>query len=110
LLRNGGSSARAFAFHIFLGCDFNLVPVEAMVLVEARILGGDYSVLEVGRDLAERNEGVAFAIRLVVYPGLHAPLDVYRSGWRIDPPRGHKRQRGKQPKKRCGDDKPSKNG
>ena len=32
-------------------------------------------VLEIGRDLAERNEFVAFAIRRVVNPGLQAALD-----------------------------------
>src|ERR1700723_2441374 len=30
------------------------------VLVEARVLSGDNSVLQIGRDLAERNEFVAF--------------------------------------------------
>jgi hypothetical protein len=43
-----------------------------------RVLCGDYSVLEIGRDLAERNEFVAFAIRRVVNPGLQAALDVHR--------------------------------
>jgi hypothetical protein len=49
-----------------------------MVLVEAGVLRGDYSVLEIGRDLAERNEFVAFVIWSVVYPGLQAALDVHR--------------------------------
>jgi len=35
-------------------------------------------VLEVGRDLAERNELVAFVIRSVVNPGLQAALYVHR--------------------------------
>src|SRR4029077_9962590 len=65
LLRNGGSSASAAAFQIVFGSDFDLLPIESMVLVEVRVLGGDYSVLEIGRDLAERNEFVAFAIRLL---------------------------------------------
>jgi hypothetical protein len=34
-----------------------------MVLVEVRVLCGDYGVLEIGRDLAERNEFVAFRDR-----------------------------------------------
>jgi len=49
-----------------------------MVLVEARVLRRDYSVLEIGRDLAERNEFVAFVIRSMVNPGLQAALDVHR--------------------------------
>ena len=106
LLRNGGSSARALAFHIFLGSDLDLVPIEAVVLVEARILRGDHSVLKIGRDLAERNECGPFAIRRVVYPGLRATLDVQSGGRRIDPPRGHKRERGQRPKKHYGEAKP----
>jgi len=86
------------------------VPIEAMVMVEARVLRGDDSVLEVGRDLAERNELVAFAIRLVMNPGLHAALDVYCGcGW-VDPSSSHKGQRGKRPKKQHSDDKPSDEG
>jgi hypothetical protein len=49
-----------------------------MVLVEARVLRGDYSVLEIGRDLAERNEFVVFVIRSVVNPCLQMALDVHR--------------------------------
>ncbi len=40
LLRNGGSSASAIAFQIVFGSDLDLVPIEPMVLVEARILRG----------------------------------------------------------------------
>src|SRR6516162_8257682 len=81
-----------------------------MVLVEVRVLCGDYSVLEIGRDLAERNEFVAFAIRRVVNPGLQAALDVHRGCRWVDPPGGHKGQRGKRPKKYHADDKPSNKG
>jgi hypothetical protein len=49
-----------------------------MVLVEVRVLCGDYSVLEIGRDLAERNEFVVFVIRSVVNPGLQPALDMHR--------------------------------
>lgn len=90
LLREGGASARATAFQIVLGSDVDRVPIEAVVLVEARVLGGDDSVLEIGRDLAEWDEGVAGAVGLVVYPGLQAALDVDRGGGWVDPPRGHK--------------------
>jgi hypothetical protein len=81
-----------------------------MVLVEVRVLCGDYSVLEIGRDLAERNEFVAFAIRRVVNPGLQAALDVHRGCRGVDPPGGHKDQRSKRPKKHRSDDKPSNSG
>jgi hypothetical protein len=67
-------------------------------------------VLEIGRDLAERNEFVAFAIRRVVNPGLQAALDVHRGCRWVDPPGGHKDQRGKRPKKHHADDKPSNKG
>ncbi|MFZ0861000.1 MAG: hypothetical protein WCA27_14575 [Candidatus Sulfotelmatobacter sp.] len=53
------------------------MPIEPMVLVEVRVLRGDNSVLKIGRDLAERNEFVAFMIRSVVNPGLQPALDVH---------------------------------
>src|ERR1700675_3936499 len=81
-----------------------------MMLVEVRVLCGDDSVLEIGRDLAERNEIVAFAIRRVVNPGLQAALDVHRGRRRVAPPGGQKDQRGKRPKKHHADDKPLKKG
>jgi len=88
LLGNGGSSASALAFQIVLGSDFDLVPIESVVVVEVGVLGGDYGVLEIGRDLAERNEFVAFAIGRVVNPGLKTALDVNRGcGW-VDPAGG----------------------
>jgi hypothetical protein len=61
LLRNGGSSASAIAFQSVFASDLDLVPIESMVLVEARILCGDYSVLEIGRDLAKRNDPAPLA-------------------------------------------------
>ena len=78
MLRNGGSSATAAAFQIVFGGDFDLVPIEAMVLVEARVLGGDYRVLEIELDLVERNEFVAFVIGSAVNPGLQPALEVHR--------------------------------
>ena len=107
LLREGGSSANAAAFHIFFGSELERVPIEAMVLVETRVLSCDYSVLEIGRDLAERNEFVAFLIRRAMNPGLHAALDVHRGGRWVDPPGSHKDQQSKRPKKRHSDEKPS---
>jgi len=54
------------------------VPIEPMVLVEARVLRGDNSVLQVERDLAERNEFVVFVIWGMVNPSLQTALDVHR--------------------------------
>ena len=81
-----------------------------MVLVEVRVFRGDYGVLEIRRDLAERNEFVAFAIRRAVNPGLQAPLHVHRGCRRVDPPGGDEDQRGKRPKKHHADDEPSNKG
>jgi hypothetical protein len=49
-----------------------------MVLIKARVLRGDYGMLEFERDLAERNEFVVFVVRSAVYPGLQVALDVDR--------------------------------
>jgi hypothetical protein len=110
LLRKGGRSASAAAFQIIFGSDFDLVPIEPMVLVEARVLRGDHSMLEIGRDFAERNEFVAGVIRSVVNPGLQLALDVHRGGRRVDPPGGQKRQRGQRPDKHHTHDDPSNQG
>jgi hypothetical protein len=64
-------------------------------------------MLEIERDLAERNEFVAFSIRRVVNPGLHAALHVHHGCRRVNPPRAHKSQRGKQPQKHHANDNPS---
>ena len=106
MLRNGGGSAHAAAIHIFFGVDFDRLPIEPMVLVEARILRGDDGVLEIGRDLAEWNESVALVIRLLVNPCLPAALDVHGGCRRVDPLGGHKHQRGKQPKRHHAEAKP----
>src|SRR5579864_9039065 len=42
LLGNGGSSASVTALHIVCGGNLNFVPIEPVMLVEARILRGDY--------------------------------------------------------------------
>jgi hypothetical protein len=90
LLCNGRGSADATSFQIVVGSDLDLVPIEAVVLVEARIFRGDDSVLKIGRDLIERNKFVVFAIRRVVNPGLQATLDVHGRGRWIDPPGSQK--------------------
>ena len=89
LLCEGRGSARALAFHVFLGGDFNLMPIKAMMQVEARILGGDDSVLEIGRNLIEGNELVTLLVWLAARPGLHATLDLHRGRGRVDPFGGH---------------------
>jgi hypothetical protein len=58
LLCNGGSTARAIAFQIVFCSDLDRVPIESMVLVEVRVLCGDYSVLEIG----PRTESIAPAL------------------------------------------------
>ena len=95
LLRYRGRSTHAATFHIVFGVDLDLVPVEPMVLIEARVFGGDDSVLEIRRDLVERNEPVALAIRRVVNPGLQPAFDVHRGCWWVDPPGGDKDEHGK---------------
>ena len=97
-------------FDVFFGIDSNRVPIEPMVLVEARVFRGDDSVLEIGRDLAERNECVAFVVGLVVNPGLQAPLNVNRGGRRVDPAGGHQGQRGKRPHEHDANEEPSNEG
>ena len=99
LLRQRGSSSNATSFQVFFSSDLYLVPIEPMMLVKARILCGDYRMLEIGRYLAERNEFVSFPIGGVVNPGLQTAFGLHGGGRRVDPPEGHKKQRGKQPKK-----------
>ena len=111
LLRKGGPSANAVAaFHIVFRSDLYRLPIESMMLVEARVFRGDDRMLKIGRDLAQRNEFVSFVIRRVVHPGLQAALHVHRGGRWVDPPGSHKDQRSQRPKKRHSDDKPSNEG
>ncbi len=110
LLRKGGTSAHAAAFHIVLDGNFDRVPIEPMMLVKARVLRRNYSVLEIGRDLTERNELVAFVIRRAVNPGLQAALHMYSGGGRIDPPGSHEDQRGKRLNQQHTEADPSNNG
>jgi hypothetical protein len=107
LLCNRRGSPEAAALQIVAGSDLDLVPIEAMVLVKARVFRGDDSVLKIGRYLAERNKFVAFAIRRAVSPRLQATLDLQCGGRWIDPPGRHKEQHGKQPERRHADDQPS---
>jgi hypothetical protein len=106
LLRNGGGSAPATAFQIFVGSYFDLVPIEPVVLIEAPVFRGDDRVLEIGRDLTEGNKFVALTIRRLVNQGLQATLDVHSGSQWIDPPGSQKEHRGEQPEKRHTDDEP----
>ena len=110
LLGKGGPSANAPAFHIVFRCDLDRVPIESMMLVKARVFRGDDRVLEIGRDLAQRNEFVPFVIRRVVNPRLQAAFQVHRGGRWVDPPGSHEEQRSKRPKKRHSDEKASNEG
>src|ERR1700722_3082743 len=110
LLRKGGPTANAAAFHIVFSSDFHRVPIESMMVVEARVFRGDDRMLEIGRDLAQRNEFVSFMIRRVVNPRLQAALHVHRGGWWVDPPGSHEHQNSNRPKKRHSDEQPSNEG
>ena len=94
-------------FQIVFGGDLNLVPIEPVVLVKACVLRGDYSVLEIERDLAERNELVVFVIRRAVNLGLQPALHMHRSCRWVDPAGGHKGHHSKRPKKHYANNKPS---
>ena len=103
-------SANAPAFHIVFRCDLDRVPIESMMLVKARVFRGDDRVLEIGRDLDQRDEFVPFVIRRVVNPRLQAAFQVHRGGRWVDPPGSHEEQRSKRPKKRHSDEKASNEG
>jgi hypothetical protein len=85
LLGDGGGSAEAAALQIVASSDLDLVPIEAMVLVEARVFRGDDSVLKIGLYLTERNKFIAFAVLRALSPGLQATLDLQCGGRGIDP-------------------------
>ena len=110
LLRKGGPSAKAAAFQIVLGSDFDRVPIKSVMLVEACVFRGDDRMLEIGRDLAERNEFISDVIGRAVNPRLQAALHRHRGSRWVDPSGSHKYQRSENPKKRRSDDKPSKEG
>ena len=110
LLGEGGAAAKAAAFHIVFGGDLDGVPIEAVMLVKAGVFGSDDGVLEIGGNLAKRNEIVALVIGGVVNPRLEAALEVHGGGWGIDPAGGDEEQGGKGPKKRDSEEEPAKQG
>ena len=86
LLGEGGASAKATAFHVVFRSDLDRLPIESVMLVEARVFRGDDGMLEIERDLAEGNEFVSLMIRRVLKPGLEAALHLHRGGRWVDPP------------------------
>ena len=65
MLRKGGSAARALAFQIFFGIDFDRVPIEPMVLVEMCIRDRDHiDRLEKTPELFEKYLPYAMALRV----------------------------------------------
>jgi len=106
LLGDGGSPARATSFQIVIGSDLDLMPIESVVLVKARVFSCDHSMLELGRDLAEGNESVTFMIRRVVNPRLQAALDVHRGCRRVNPTGSDKSQSSERPNKHHANGKP----
>ena len=110
LLGNSGAAADASTFEIVFGGDLNGLPIEAVMLVEACVFGGNGSMLKIGADLAEGNEVVMIVIRSVVNPGLHAALDVDGGGRRVNPTSGDEEKDGEKPKGSERDEKPEKEG
>jgi len=106
LLRERGSTANAIAFDVFFRGDLDLVPIEPVMLVKACILGGDDGVLQVGRDLAERNEFVTLLVGDIVEPGLYSPLHVDSGRGRVDPAEPDQQQRKERPQQERAEENP----
>jgi len=64
-------------------------------------------MMEIERDLAQRNEFVSFLIRRVVNQGLQAALHVYCGGRWVDPSGSHEDQHSNRPKECNSEDKPA---
>ena len=87
---------------VTFGGDLHGLPVEAVVLVEAGVFGGDDGVLEVGGDPAEGNEVVGGGVGLGGEPGLDAALDVDGGGGRVDEAESDEGEGGEQPERQRG--------
>jgi len=85
---------------VALGGDFHGLPVEAVMLVEAGVFGGDDGVLEVGRDAVEGNEVVVGVVGSAGEPGLDAALDVDGGGGRVDEAECGEGEGGEEPERR----------
>jgi len=85
---------------VAFGGDFHGLPVEAVMLVEAGVFGGDDGVLEVGRDLGEGNEVVAGVVGGAGEPGLDAAFGVDGGGGRVDEAESGEGEGGEEPERR----------
>jgi len=76
LLGDGGGAPGAAVFELVFDGVLDLLPVEAVVLVEVSVFGGDDSPLEGAGDALEGDEGVALDVFALVEPGFDAALEV----------------------------------
>ena len=111
MLVDGGAAAETVfgivIVEVAFGGDLHGLPVEAVVLVEAGVFGGDDGVLEVGGDAVEGNEVVDGGVGLGGEPGLDAALGVDRGGGRVDEAENDEGEGGEQPERRENDEEPS---
>ena len=80
LLGDGGGSAAASGLFALVDGVFNFHPIEAVVLVEAGVFGGDEGVLQGRGDLGHRDEDVFLVIRGWLRKSLDAALDLDGGG------------------------------
>jgi hypothetical protein len=97
LLRDRRGTAGSRTLEVVYCGDLDLVPVEAVVLVETRVFSGDDGVLELGRYLGEGNEAVALMVGSAVDDGLQMALHVDCGGGRIDPAEAEECECGERP-------------
>lgn len=96
LLGDGGGTAADSARFAALLCDlFHLLPIDAMVPVEAAVLCGNHGMLQVWRDFAERNPLLPLVVGRMGDDGFKPPLDLDAGGWRVNVT---KRNQGRDPK------------
>ena len=111
LLIDGGSAAETVfgivVVEVTFGGDFHGLPVEAVVLVEARVFGGDDGVLEIGGDAVEGNEVVGGVVGSGGEPGRDAALDVDGGGGRVEEAESGEGEDGEQPEGGEGEEKPA---
>lgn len=97
LLRDGGCAAAARALEVIFGGDLNLVPVEAVVLIEACVFSGDDGVLEFRGDLRDGKKSVPLVIWNAVEQGLNPALCLNCCGGWVDPAQGDEGEGGEGP-------------
>src|SRR5690242_19365184 len=94
------------ALQIFFGRDLNCVPIESVVFIKASIFRGDNGMLEIERDLAQRDKFISLVVRRLMNPRLDMALNVNGCCRRIDPADGYNDQRAKGPSTEHPDDEP----